>query len=471
MAYESIIERHWKRVKSHYAVILPLPFFSRGYRKVLAHYLNHIIPPSARLLELGSGAGDLLALLKAKIKQGVDLTPQQVEIARQRFPEMDFHEGALETHTPEEPFDVILLSDVLNEAADVQEGLNHVRSYCHEDTRLVINVYNTLWRPLLLLARLIGLKPQRPELNWLSRHDLLNLLELGGWQVVKSDTRILIPHPFGGLGSLVNRIFAPLVPFCCLSLIIVARPTPKPKDPQGLSSTVIIPARNEAGNIRAALERVPKMGQSMEILFIEGNSQDETWATIQQAIEDFPELTIRAYQQTGKGKGDAMRLGYAKATGDVILILDADLTVPPEDLPKFFHAIASGQAEFANGVRLVYPMEKASMRFINMCGNKFFSLLFSWLLGQPIKDTLCGTKVFRLADYRRIEANRAYFGDFDPFGDFDLIFGASHLNMKIRDIPVRYQSRTYGEPQIDRWRDGALLFRMCWFAARKLRFL
>jgi glycosyltransferase involved in cell wall biosynthesis len=237
------------------------------------------------------------------------------------------------------------------------------------------------------------------------------------------------------------------------------------------SASVIIPARNEAGNIVKAIERVPDMGSHTEIIFVEGNSSDNTWDAIQQVISQFPERTIRAYQQSGKGKGDAMRTGYAQANGDIVLILDADLTVPPEDLPKFFNAVANGQADFANGVRLVYPMEDEAMRFLNMCGNKFFSFAFSWLLGQTIKDTLCGTKVFRREDYLRIEANRSYFGDFDPFGDFDLIFGAARLNLKIRDIPVRYQSRVYGSTQINRWRDGWLLIRMCAFAARKLKFL
>lgn len=165
-----------------------------------------------------------------------------------------------------------------------------------------------------------------------------------------------------------------------------------------------------------------------------------------------------------------MRLGYEKATGEILMILDADLTVPPEDLPKFYDAIASGTAEFANGVRLVYPMEDEAMRFLNMCGNKFFSILFSWLLNLPMKDTLCGTKVFTQETYQKIADNRSYFGDFDPFGDFDLIFGAAKLNLAIRDIPVRYRSRTYGEPQIDRWRDGMLLIRMSAFAAKKLKF-
>jgi SAM-dependent methyltransferase len=465
-----ILERHWKRVKKYYETVRSLPYFSRGYRRVLSRYLSFYIPHEASLLEVGCGVGDVLALMGNKERTGIDLSPVQIEEARRRHPEIEFEVSAAETFRTERKFDYILLSDVLNEAADVQSALENIRNLATPETRVVINVYNTLWRPLLMLANAVGLKPDRPELNWLSRHDLLNLLDLARWEVVRQDTRILVPHDLLGFGRLINRLVAPMVPALCLSLFFVAKLRRTAPINSELTASVIIPARNEAGNIRAAVERVPALGKHTEILFIEGNSQDGTWETIQQVIKDFPEKDIRAYQQSGKGKGDAMRLGYKEAKGDVFMILDADLTVPPEDLPKFFAAIACGKADFANGVRLVYPMEKEAMRFINMCGNKFFSVLFSWLLGQPIKDTLCGTKVFHRDHYKLIEANRDYFGDFDPFGDFDLIFGAAHINLRIRDIPIRYQSREYGSPQIDRWRDGALLFRMSWFAARKLKF-
>lgn len=466
-----VYEQHWARVREGYAQPGPLPTFSRGYRRVLGRYLRYYIPKANRVLEVGCGTGDLRRELPCREYTGLDLSGAQVEAARNAHHDGVFHCGAGETYRFEEKYDAILLSDTLNEAADVQAMLENLRSAATEDTRLVINAHNTLWRPILGTARRIGMKPSRPAQNWLSRDDIENLLDLGGWELVRSECRVLVPHELWGLGTLLNRFVAPFFPWFCLCLFFIARPKPAPKPAEDFTVSVIIPARNEAGNIEAAVRRTPKMGKSTEILFIEGHSQDDTWETVQRVIAANPDLSIRAFQQTGKGKGDAMRLGYEKASGDILMILDADLTVPPEDLPKFFEAIASGQAEFANGVRLVYPMEVAAMRFLNMCGNKFFSLLFSWLLSLPIKDTLCGTKVFRRRHYDQIEANRTFFGDFDPFGDFDLIFGAAKLNLRIRDIPIRYQSRVYGEPQIDRWRDGWLLIRMSWFAARKLKFL
>jgi glycosyltransferase involved in cell wall biosynthesis len=232
-----------------------------------------------------------------------------------------------------------------------------------------------------------------------------------------------------------------------------------------------VPARNEAGNIEQLIDRVPEMGGGTEIIFVEGHSTDDTYAAIERAIAAHPERTCKLLKQPGKGKGDAVRAGFAVATGDILTILDADLTVPPEDLPAFFDAMHSGKADFANGVRLVYPREEKAMRMANLIGNKFFGLAFSWLIGQRIKDTLCGTKTMWKKDYDLLAANRSYFGDFDPFGDFDLLFGAARMSLKIVDVPVRYRQRTYGETNIQRWRHGILLLRMVMFAARRMKFI
>jgi glycosyltransferase involved in cell wall biosynthesis len=237
------------------------------------------------------------------------------------------------------------------------------------------------------------------------------------------------------------------------------------------STTVVIPARNESGNIENAILRLPKFGRHIEIIYVEGNSTDDTWQKIQEIQEKYKDShDIKIMQQDGKGKGDAVRKGYAAATGDILMILDADLTVPPEDLPKFYYALAAGKGDFINGSRLVYPMEKGAMRFLNNLGNKFFSLVFSWLLEQSLKDTLCGTKVMFRKDYISLINNRSYFGNFDPFGDYDLLFGAYKLNLKIIDLPIRYQERTYGDTNISRFRHGLLLLRMCLFASKKIKF-
>ena len=250
--------------------------------------------------------------------------------------------------------------------------------------------------------------------------------------------------------------------------LIVARPAAEEEKDYKIS--IIVPARNESGNIENAILRTPAFGSSVEFIFVEGHSSDNTWEEMLRVQAAYPGKDIRVMRQGGKGKGNAVREGFEAAHGEVLMILDADLTTPPEDLPKFYHALARNSGEFINGCRLVYPMEKEAMRFLNYLANKFFGLFFTYLLGQRIKDTLCGTKVLFASDYRRINQNRSYFGDFDPFGDFDLLFGAAKLNLKITEIIVHYKDREYGTTQISRFKHGWLLVKMSLFAARKIKF-
>jgi hypothetical protein len=349
-----------------------------------------------------------------------------------------------------------------------------------------INSYSRLWEFPLTLAEKLGLARPTLHQNWLTVEDIANLLDLAGFEVIRSWPEILWPLPTPLVDTLCNAYLDRLWPFYALSLtnFVAVRPQPQPGPPfLGLPVqertitryrppvSVIIPARNEAGNIPQIFERVPEMGRETELVFVEGHSSDATYAAIEQAIAAHPERRCRLLRQTGEGKGDAVRLGFEQADGELLMILDADLSVPPEDLPRFYEVLCLGKGEFANGVRLVYPMQEEAMRWINLLGNKFFSLSFSWLLGQSIKDTLCGTKALWKADYAQIVANRAYFGNFDPFGDFDLLFGAAKLGLKIVDLPIRYCARTYGSSNISRWKHGWLLLKMVLFAARRIKFV
>jgi SAM-dependent methyltransferase len=443
----------------------------RYYQQLLRRQYAFWVPPELQVLEVGCGLGDLLAAVKPARGVGVDFSPAMIAQARQRHPELDFRVAdAAEVSGPEQ-FDYILLADLVNDLPDVQAVLERLRSLSHSRTRLVVSFFNTLWRPVLRLGEQLGLKSPTLLQNWLSRDDVTNLLHLAGWEVVKTDTRILWPLRIPLWSWFCNRWLAPLLPHLCFTVGVVARPRPQVAPGLQYRCSVVIPARNEAGNIEDAVRRTPEMGLGTEIIFIEGHSKDDTWDAIQRVAAKYPQRTIKVLKQQSRGKGGAVREAFAAATGDLLFILDADLTMPPEELPKFYEAARSGTAEFVNGVRLVYPMEDQAMQFLNMIANKLFGLTFSWLLGQKIKDTLCGTKVLFRADYEAIARNRAYFGDFDPFGDFDLLFGAAKLNLRMVDLPIRYRARTYGTTNIHRWSHGWLLLRMVVFAARRLKFI
>ena len=466
-----LLHQHLETVRAHYEAAPTEPnAAARGYRGWLARYYNLLIPADASVLEIGCGSGDLLARLHAARKTGIDLSPAQIAAARARLPDAEFHVQAGEFLDLPGTYDYIIISDTLNIAGDVQRLFEQLHRVARPDTRLLVNFHNSLWRPLFAPARWLGLKMVHPQFSWLATSDVLNLLQLAQWAPVTRQNHLLIPVRLLGLDLLANRWLAPLLQWFCLTIFITARPA-RAAYATAPTVSVIIPARNEAGNIEAAIRRTPAMGGGTELIFVEGHSKDNTWDEIQRVARENPQLKIKIMQQTGKGKGDAVRMGFAAATGDILMILDADLTMPPEELPKFYEVLASGRAEFANGCRLVYPMDKQAMQFLNLCANKAFGLIFTWLLGQPVKDTLCGTEVLSRSHYERIAANRAYFGAFDPLGDFDLLIGAAKLNLKIADVPIRYRERTYGETNIQRWKHGWLLLRMVLFAARKLKFV
>ncbi len=368
--------------------------------------------------------------------------------------------------------DYLVLGGVLHYERDIQAVLARTHKLCHPDTRLIVTYYSSLWRPMMRLAYWLGLRKKRAELNWLAHEDIRNLLTLENFELVRRDAHVLLPFYVPLLGALVNRYLAPL-PFLrifCMVNIVVARPVFEPAGKPSVS--VVVPARNEAGNIESIVDRIPKMGPDDEIIFVEGNSTDNTWEVIQRVQRERGAARgIVTSQQEGKGKGDAVRKGFSLARKEILMILDADMTVPPEDLPKFYQALVTGKGEFINGSRLVYPMEKKAMRFFNILGNKFFAGAFSFVLSQRFKDTLCGTKVLTRENYVKLAANRSFFGEFDPFGDFDLIFGASRMGLKIIEVPVNYRERVYGDTNISRWRHGAILLVMLVFAARKIKFL
>ena len=436
--------------------------------------MRFLVRPGLRVLELGCGTGDLLGALEPSHGVGIDLSQNMIEVARRTFPRFQFMQGDVEDpdllESLEGTFDVIILSDTIGYLDDCAQLLENLHRVCTRETRIVIAYYSWFWEPILKLGEIVGLKMPSVELNWLSTEDTMGFLQIADFEPVKREWRQMVPRRLFGLGTLINRFVGtlPLVRRLSLRNYLVARPL-RNAALDSPSVTVLIPCRNEQGNIENAIRRLPRLSSDMEIMFVEGHSRDRTLDEIHRVIVAYPELDIKVLVQDGKGKGDAVRKGFANARGDILMILDADLTVPPEDLSKFYAAIARGKGEFINGSRLVYPMQDQAMRFLNFLANRTFSWLFTWLLNQRYTDTLCGTKVLTRKNYETLYANRSYFGEFDPFGDFDLIFGATKLNLKMVEIPIRYAAREYGETQISRFRHGWLLLKMVVFAYKKLK--
>jgi ubiquinone/menaquinone biosynthesis C-methylase UbiE len=471
-------DAHRQSRRAHWDEIAKRTDRSRGIAGYYHHRLQELyrlnVPRGARILELGCGTGSLLAAVEPAYGVGVDFSDEMLTRAQERHPNLKFVSGDALDVTLDEKFDVIILSDIVNDVWDVQRLLDQVRRFSLPTTRVVMNFFSRLWEVPLAAARRMGLAQPLQQPNWLAVDDVTNLLYLAGFGIIRRSEEVLWPVRTPLVDSFFNKFLVRLWPFQfgALANLVIARPLPQPgSTPTPLTVSVIVPARNEAGNVPAIMSRIPELGAGTEIVFVEGHSSDDTFGAIEREIAANPDKKCKLFRQTGKGKGDAVRLGFAEATGELLMILDADLTMPPEELQRYYDELANEKADFANGVRLVYPMEKQAMQFLNLLGNKFFSVAFSWLLGQPVKDTLCGTKVLRKSAYDMISANRSYFGDFDPFGDFDLLFGAAKLNMKIADIPIRYRERTYGTTNIQRWKHGLLLLRMTAFAARRIKFV
>jgi len=443
---------------------------NRFYQQVIENQYSFIIPEGAVVLELGCSTGDLLNAVKPAKGIGVDFSINAIERAKEKYPHLHFIHANVLDFVFDQPVDYVIISDLVTSLWDVQAFFKRLKEYVTPNTKIIISSYNFIWEPILKLGELLGLKAKQPLQNWLSVNDINNLLNLNDFEIIKMEKKLLFPKYIPLFNAIVNKFFANLPIINKLNLIQFITARLVASTPKEYSVSIVVPARNEKGNIENAIKRTPKFGSHQEFIFIEGHSADGTYEEMLRVQQAYPHVDIKVLKQTGKGKGNAVQEAFKEAKSDILMILDADLTTPPEDMPKFYEALRDNKGEFINGCRLVYPMEKEAMRFLNYLGNKFFGCFFSFLLGQRLKDTLCGTKVLFKKDYEKILANKSYFGDFDPFGDFDLLFGAAKLNLKITEIIVRYKDREYGSTQISRFSHGWLLIRMSMFAARKIKF-
>lgn len=467
-------QRGFEAFFDHYATTGQWRKRHQGYHEAITSVARFYVPRGARVLEVGCGTGDLLASLKPSYGVGVDLSQAMVRLAAERHPLLIFHCMAAERlELPGETFDYIILSDLVGYLYDIGAVFKRLARVSHRQTRVVIHWYSRLWQPVLHVLEWLGWRYPVPYLNWTTVDDVNNLLRLAGFETVRVRGHILLPMRLGVVSRWANRFLAhlPVARWFVWTNWVVARLAAGPVD-RALRVSVICPCRNEKGHIEQVVRRFPSLGSHTELIFVEGHSQDDTLAECHRVASERADLDIKVMVQQGKGKADAVHLGLAHASGDVLMILDADLAVAPEDLTQFYDALVSHVGDFAMGSRLVYTMDPKAMRFLNLLGNRFFGLLLKLLVGQPIKDPLCGVKALWREDYERLVAGpRGYFSDLDPYGDFDLIFGAAKLSLRIVEIPVRYRARGYGTSNISRFADGWLLLKMSARAALRLFFI
>lgn len=437
----------------------------------LKRLLRFILEPNRRVLDLRCETGHLLDSVEPLRGVGVEISAEMVECAREQFGKWEFVQSDPEQLQLQEKFDYILFQHIFD-TVDILQAFERIREHCTSNTQLVVINYNQLWEPILDLASKLGLRSKLVEPNWVSENDIRNFLKLAGFRPVRKHRMILFPKRVPLLSWLLNDVIArlPGVGRLCLMQVFVAKLQSYPTPEEELSVSVIVPCRNEVGNVKHAVERIPKMGRHTEILFCDDKSTDGTPDEIRRMQALYPEKNIRLIHGPGICKAENVWTGFRAARGDVLMILDADLTVMPEELPTFLRALASSRGDFVNGSRLVYPMQQDAMKFANMIGNKFFGLLFSHLLDQRIKDTLCGTKVLWRKDWERMEKNLGSWGIKDLWGDYELLFGASKLHLEIVEVPVHYQERIHGVTKMTRvFANGVRMLGICWHAWQRLQ--
>jgi hypothetical protein len=436
----------------------------------LKRVLQLIVEPGKRVLAVRCETGHLLASVMPEYGVGVEIGEAMVEYARTQHPTLHFVKSDPENLDLHDQFDYVLFDHIFD-TVDILRSFERIRQHCTAETQVVVINYNHLWQPILQLASKLGLRSKFVEPNWVSENDIRGFLKLAGFRPVRKHRLLLFPKSVPLVSTFLNRLIArlPGLRRLCLMQVMVARPVPEPLNERNLTVSVVIPCRNEKDNIAPAVERIPALGQQSEILFCDDKSTDGTADEVRRMQALYPEREIRLIEGPGICKAENVWTGFRAARGDVLMILDADLAVMPEELPMFLRALASRRGDFINGSRLIYPMQHNAMKFANEIGNKLFGLLFSFLLDQRIKDTLCGTKVLWRKDWIRMEKTLGSWGIKDLWGDYELLFGASKLHLEIVEVPVHYQERIHGVTKMTRvFANGLRMLGICWHAWSRL---
>jgi len=440
------------------------PFYHQ--RKI--EYLQFVVPPDESVLLLGCEDGALLDALLPSRGVGVDASTNAAWLGRKRYPKYEFITSPDYDIDSDERFAYVILNDMAGYVNDLFMLLTALRRHTTPSSRIVIVQHNYLWRPVLRFAARLGLKRPERFRNWLSVGDLRVFLEATGFEPIGVRPKLFCPKRLLGVGPAINWMsgLLPFVGRLASTEVLVARPGDRALNAARKTASIVLTTRDERANIEPMVKSIPELGAHTEILFVEGHSSDGTREEIERVIRAYPERNIRLLVQDGIGQGDAIRKGFNEATGDVVILLEADRTSPPEDVLKVFDVVASGRAEYVNGSRFVYPRQPGSMPTLNVIGNALFAAWFTWFLGQRTSDVLCGVKAIDRVQFRRVLRNWGFLGLYDPFGDFELAFGAARLGLKISEVPTRYACRQYGVPKTKPLRHGWMLLRMMLRATR-----
>jgi len=428
------------------------------YHREIERFFKNIIPKDKNVLEIGTADGYLLDKLKPSYGVGIDISAKMIEMARKKYPRLKFIKSTIDDYNPKFKFDYIVISDLLEYTFDLYNFFNVLYKKISTDTKIIITGVNPLWEPVMRFTTRLKLRTPVQMKNFVTCKDTENILDITGYEVIQSGYRLFLPKNIPIISYLLNKIIPRIsvLKDLCLVQYIIARPRQDLKIDTNISCSVIIPCHNEEGNIKECIERIPELGKYTEILIVDDGSTDGTADIVKDMQRDKTNVTLISYTPN-KGKGHAVKTGFDAAKGEVLIILDADMAVLPEELTKFYNTLASHQAEFVNGTRMVYDMVPGAMKFINYLGNKMFGIILSFVIGQRNTDTLCGTKAFYKKDYITFKMGKCL------WGDFDLLFEAARRRLKTVEMPVHYYPRLEGTSKMKAFSHGLMLLKMCWY--------
>jgi ubiquinone/menaquinone biosynthesis C-methylase UbiE len=464
--------QHNARVRAHFDALadryLDLKKLNAFYNDYLIRWTKALVPPRRRVLDIGCGRGDVLAAVRPTVGLGLDLSPTMVRRAAADHGHgtsgLQFIEQAVEEFQGDGTFDAALLTNTLEYAYDIGAILDRARAALRDNGRLLITTANPVWSPIFKAASKVGMRIPECDRLWVTNEDLDNLLKLHGFEVVDKRMDLVLPKPVPGLGDALNWAVSrtPVMRYLGSTQLIAARKLPEKA--RAYSVSAIVPCYNEAGNVERCVREMVKLGSRTELIIVDDGSKDGTAALVNPALRSDIDVKVVSYSPN-VGKGNAVQRGFERATGDILMILDADLTTHPEELGPLYEAMSTGRAEFVNCTRFVYPMDGQAMKFANYVGNKVFTIAVSLVMDRRVSDTLCGTKAMFRTDYEHFTMGR------DPWGDYDFLFGAAQLRLAVCELPVHYRDRLAGVSKMNSMKHAKNLVRMCLHGFRQVQIL